>query len=393
MSNHLISTYNRIPVSFVRGEGAWLWDTDGNRYLDAISGIAVCSLGHAHPKITRVIRDQAGKLLHTSNLYRIQHQEELAERLASLTGMSHMFFGNSGAEANEAAIKIARRFGHNKGLESPKTIVMDKSFHGRTIATLSASGNPTIQKGFEPLLEGFLQVPFNDIEAIEQVARQRQDIAAILVEPIQGEGGVHLPSEDYLGQLRQLCDDHNWLMMLDEIQTGIGRSGRFCAYQHASILPDVCTLAKALGNGIPIAACLTTEQVASVLSPGSHGSTFGGNPFACQVALTVVDTLQEEGLIENARLKGSFILEKLRAELNDINEINAIRGLGLMVGINMYRPCAELVTIALNHGLLINVTAGDTIRLLPPLILTDDEADQLVETLCSCIRQWCNTYS
>jgi len=386
MSDALMTTYQRLPVSFVRGEGAWLWDAAGKRYLDALSGIAVCGLGHAHPKVAAALCRQAGELIHTSNLYDIPLQRELGQRLTDLAGMERIFFSNSGAEANEAAIKIARLYGHQKGIDNPAVVVMEQSFHGRTLATLSATGNRKVQAGFEPLVQGFVRVPFGDLESLQSVAENSPDVVAVLVEPIQGEGGINIPAEDYLNQLRELCDSQQWLLMLDEIQTGMGRSGRMFSCQHNGILPDVMTLAKSLGNGVPIGACLARGVAAEVMVPGTHGSTFGGNPLVCAAALAVLDTMAEDDLPARAGQLGANIMAGLADALAGVEGIEEIRGQGLMIGIELDRPCAELVAQALDQGLLINVTAERVVRLLPPLILSDAEADQLVERLAALLR-------
>ncbi len=384
----LMSTYNRLPVSFEKGDGVWLWDTDGNRYLDALSGIAVCNLGHAHPAVTEAICEQSRHLIHTSNLYGIPRQNELAEALAARAGMERVFFSNSGAEANEAAIKIARLYGHKvKGVSEPATIVMDNSFHGRTMATLSATGNRKVQAGFEPLVKGFVRAPYDDIEAIRTIAANNRNIVAILVEPIQGEGGVNLPAPDYLEQLRAICDEHGWLLMLDEIQTGMGRTGQWFAYQHSPIKPDVITVAKALGNGVPIGACLARGPAAEVLQPGSHGSTFGGNPLACAAGVAVVRSMEQEGAIAAAATLGSYFVDNLKRVLGDCDQVANIRGSGLMIGIELTQPCAELVPRALAKGLLINVTAERVVRLLPPLVITTEQIDSVINILDELIRQ------
>ncbi len=380
MKSHIMPTYSRLPISFDRGQGVWLWDQNDYRYLDALSGIAVCNLGHAHPAVRDAIATQAGRLIHTSNIYAIANQEQLATQLADLSGMSSIFFSNSGAEANEAAIKLARLYGHQKGIGRPEIIVMEHSFHGRTLATLSATGNPKIQQGFEPLVEGFVRVPFNNIDAIQNKT-SNQSIVAIMVEPVQGEGGVHIPDADYLQQLRAICDQNDWLLMLDEIQTGIGRTGKMFAYQHNDIVPDVCTLAKALGNGVPIGACMAYGKAANVLTSGTHGSTFGGNPLACSAALAVLKTLADTDQVQKAAEMGVYLLTRLQDALSDHPEIVEIRGLGMMIGIQLHSDCTELVNQALELKTLINVTAGNTIRLLPPLILEHSQADQLVDTL------------
>ena len=391
MTSHIMPTYGRLAITFERGEGAWLFDRNNTRYLDALSGIAVCSLGHAHPAVHQAICKQSEKLLHTSNLYGIAVQEQLADRLAEKSGMDNVFFCNSGAEANEAAIKLARKYGHEQGIENPMIIVMDKSFHGRTLATLSATGNTKIQQGFAPLVEGFIRVPYNDVGAIEHAIERHKNVVAILVEPIQGEGGVNIPAADYLNRIRSLCDRHNLLMMLDEIQTGVGRTGKFLAFQHNAILPDVCTLAKALGNGVPIGACLARGKAAQVLTAGNHGSTFGGNPLACSAALAVLATLDAENLIEQATQKGDAICSGFAGQLRGNTHVVDIRHQGLMIGIELDRPCSELVQAALQQHLLINVTQETTIRLLPPLIINDQQIAQLVDTLSALIHKHTDT--
>ena len=383
-------TYGRLPVTFDRGEGVWLWDQHNKRYLDALSGIAVCNLGHAHPAIHEAICQQSKKLLHTSNLYGIAAQEKLADQLIAKSGMQNAFFCNSGAEANEAAIKIARLYGHQQGIDKPCVIVMEKSFHGRTMATLSATGNPKVQDGYAPLVEGFFHLPFNDVSAIKDAIKQNSNIVAILVEPVQGEGGVHIPASDYLNQIRTICDKNNLLMMLDEIQTGIGRTGKFLAYQHNAIIPDVCTLAKALGNGVPIGACLARGKAATLLTAGKHGSTFGGNPLACSAALAVLETLDNENIIEQVESKGTEICSKFTDKFKDNQEVINIRNKGLMIAIDLSIPCVELVGIAQDKGLLINVTAESTIRLLPPLIINSEQIDMLTDTLSELIQEFTN---
>ena len=381
-------TYARLPVRFSHGDGAWLLDDQGERYLDALSGIAVCGLGHAHPAVTKAIAEQAGRLIHTSNLYAIANQERLAEMLVELSGMDSVFFGNSGAEANEAAIKIARACGHARGIDAPKIAVAEGSFHGRTLATLSATGNPKVHAGFEPLVQGFVRFPYDNVEALEEIAANDSAVVAVLVEPVLGEGGVIVPRDDYLARLRALCDRHDWLLMLDEIQTGMGRTGRWFAHQHAEVVPDVMTIAKALGNGVPIGACLARGRVAEALKPGSHGSTFGGNPLACAAALAVLDTMHKEGLVARAREKGDRLRDQLGESLRGLNCVREVRGKGLMIGIELDRPCTELVSRALDKRLLINVAADRVIRLLPPLIIDDQEIDTIVTTLRELISDW-----
>ncbi|HWQ37038.1 MAG TPA: aspartate aminotransferase family protein [Burkholderiales bacterium] len=383
---HLMDTYARQPVAFVRGEGAWLWDAEGRRYLDGLCGIAVSGLGHAHPRFVRALAEQAGRIVHASNLYRIPEQEALAQKLCAISGMDAAFFCNSGCEANEAAIKLARLYGHQRAIEVPAVVVMEKAFHGRSIATLSATGSRKVQAGFEPLLTGFVRVPFGDHAVLDQVAANNPSIVAVLVEPIQGEGGVNVPDKGYLAALRAACDRHGWLLMLDEVQSGMGRTGKWFAHQHAGIQADVMTLAKGLGNGFPIGACLARGKAASVFKPGSHGSTFGGNPLACVAALTTVSIIEEEGLLRRAEHLGRWMLEALRESLQDLPAVREIRGQGLMIGIELDRPCGDLVKQALDQGLLINVTADTVVRLLPPLTMTDAEARQLVAGVTRSIR-------
>ncbi len=385
MSDPLMATYRRLPITFTHGEGAWLWDEAGKRYLDALSGIAVCGLGHAHPAVRDALCEQAGSLIHTSNLYQIAAQTELGARLTACAGMDRVFFGNSGAEANEAAIKLARLHGHHRGIERPAILVMESSFHGRTLATLSATGNRKVQAGFEPLVQGFVRVPYNDLGAVATAAANRQDIVAVLVEPIQGEGGINIPAPDYLPRLRAICDRQGWLLMLDEIQTGMGRTGRLFAHQHTGIQPDVMTLAKGLANGVPIGACLARGVAATVLGPGSHGSTFGGNPLACRAASVVLEILERDHLVDRAARLGKQLQASFRQALARQPGVRDIRGLGLMIGIELDRPCAELVGRALEAGLLINVTAERVIRLLPPLILETDQVELLVDQLARLI--------
>lgn len=383
-----MSTYARLPVTFEKGEGVWLWDTQGKRYLDAVGGIAVCGLGHAHPAVTEAVCEQAGRLVHTSNLYGVENQERLGEKLTALTGMDRAFFCNSGAEANEAAIKLARLYGHRRGVDAPVIIVAENSFHGRTMATLTATGNRKVQAGFEPLVAGFVRVPFGDVDAIRTVAKNTGSIVAVLVEPVQGEGGVNVPHDGYLRALRELCDEHEWLLMLDEIQTGVGRTGRFLACEHEQVQPDVVTLAKALGNGVPIGACLARGVAAELYQPGNHGTTFGGNPLACRAALAVLDTLDNEGLIDRAAELGRRILNSFTDSLDGVEAVRDIRGKGMMIGIELDHPCGALVGRALERGLLINVTAESVIRLLPPLTLSDEQADELVSEVADLIRSF-----
>ncbi len=387
-SEHLMRTYAPLDVCFDRGQGAYLYDDKGIEYLDALSGIAVCGLGHSHPGVTAAIQQQAEKLLHTSNLYCIQNQKQLADKLCDVSGMDRVFFSNSGAEANEAAIKLARLYGNQQGIDTPSIIVTEGSFHGRTMATLTATGNRKVHAGFEPLVQGFIRAPYNDIEALEKIAQNSNNVVAILVEPIQGEGGIHLPDENYLTTLRELCDNNNWLLMLDEIQTGMGRTGQWFAFQHSSISPDIMTLAKGLGNGVPIGACLARGAAAELFQPGNHGSTFGGNPLTCAAANAVVDAIQSEQLVARAAELGERMRNGFATELAELDAVKDIRGMGLMIGIELDRDCGELVTDALHQQCLINVTAGNVIRLLPPLILTDKQADTIVEKVSSLIQQF-----
>ncbi|WP_030129683.1 aspartate aminotransferase family protein [Pseudomonas sp. QTF5] len=376
--SYLMHNYARQPVSFSRGQGASLWDMHGVEYLDAIAGVAVTSLGHANPEIAAAIAEQASQLLHTTNMFRIEWQEQLSERLCVLSGMQRAFFCNSGAEANEAALKLARLHANARNVVQPQVLVMENSFHGRTLATLAATGNPAVQRGFEPLMPGFLRVPYDNIEAIREVAAQSPNIVAVLVEPVQGEGGVHAASTGYLQALRQLCDEHDWLMMVDEVQTGMGRTGAWFGFQHAGIVPDVITLAKALGNGFPIGACLARGKAAELFSPGHHASTFGGNPLACRVGCTVLDIMERDHIPQRAATSGRRLLAALQEALGNHSEVVSIRGLGLMVGIELNRQCAELVGRARDEQrLLITVTRGTTLRLLPPLICEDSQIDDI----------------
>ncbi|VVO54756.1 aspartate aminotransferase family protein [Pseudomonas sp. B21128] len=375
---YLMHTSARQPVSFSRGQGASLWDTEGVEYLDAIAGVAVTSLGHANPEIAAAIAEQATVLLHTTNMFRIPWQEQLGERLCLLSGMQRAFFCNSGAEANEAALKLARLHANARQVSQPQVLVMENSFHGRTLATLAATGNPAVHRGFEPLMPGFVRVPFDNIEAIRQVAAQSPDIVAVLVEPVQGEGGVHAASAGYLQALRQLCDEHDWLMMIDEVQTGLGRTGTWFGFEHAGIKPDVITLAKALGNGFPIGACLARGKAAQLFSPGHHASTFGGNPLACRVGCTVLDIMQRDHIPQRAAASGRRLLAALKLALGNHPEVVSVRGIGLMIGIELNGPCAELVGRAREEQrLLITVTRGNTVRLLPPLICDDAQIDDI----------------
>ncbi|GGK80114.1 aspartate aminotransferase family protein [Amphritea balenae] len=383
----VMNTYSRLSVAFDHGEGCWLYDTDGNKYLDALSGIAVCGLGHAHPAVTTAISEQASQLIHTSNLYTIPLQQQLAERLTHISGMDNIFFGNSGAEANEAAIKLARRYGHKKGIDKPVTIVMEGSFHGRTMATLSATGNRSAQAGFEPLVSGFVRAPYNDVEAIKNIVAADANVVAILVEPVQGESGVVIPADNYLNQLRDICDANDMLLMLDEVQTGNGRTGSYFAYQQNNILPDVVTTAKGLGNGVPIGACLARGKAAEILSPGTHGSTYGGNPLCCAAALAVVDTITNENLDQRAAFLGDKIVAGFEAQLGDASYVKEIRNKGLMIAIELTEAGTELAVLSKVKGILLNVTGGGkVVRMLPPLIMSDTEAELLVNTLSRIIK-------
>ena len=382
----LMQTYARLPVTFSHGEGVYLYDTEGRRYLDGISGIGVNSLGHAHPAVTAAIREQADKLVHTSNLYRIEAQEQLAEALTQVAGMESCFFGNSGAEANEAAIKLARLYGHQRGIQKPAIVVLEGAFHGRTLATLSATGNRKIQAGFEPLVAGFIRAPRNDVNALRQIAANNPGVVAILAEPIQGEGGVNPLEPGYLQGARQICEEQSWLLMLDEVQTGNGRTGTYFAYQDMGFTPDVVTTAKGLGNGVPIGACLARGPATQVLGAGQHGSTYGGNPLVCTVGLAVMNTIREQQLCANASAMGQVITEALLADSGAAARITEIRGKGLMLGIELQRDCGELVQRGLEAGLLINVTAGNTVRLLPPLTINESEARELAGGVADLIR-------
>lgn len=386
-SEHLMNTYGRQPVTFVKGEGVWLTDTNGDRYLDALSGVAVNGLGHAHPKFVAALNSQIARLIHVSNIYQIAEQSALADRLAELSGLDRTFFCNSGCEANEAAIKLARLYGHGKGIDHPEIIVMDQSFHGRTMATLSATGNRKVQAGFEPLVSGFLRVPFDNLEAIKTIAARKNNVVAVLVEPVQGEGGIQIPSsiKNYLQGLREICDANGWLLMLDEVQSGIGRTGTWFAFQHTGILPDVITLAKGLGSGVPIGACVARGAAAEVFTPGKHGSTFGGNPLATAAGLATLNIIAEENLRENALSVGNHITSLLTEALKHQPGVMNIRNVGMMIGIELDRPCGELVKQALEAKLLINVTSEKVVRLLPSLVMNKQEAEELVSRLAPLI--------
>jgi acetylornithine/N-succinyldiaminopimelate aminotransferase len=393
MSHHLMNTYSRQPVTFVKGVGVWLYDDKGDKYLDALAGVAVNGLGHAHPKLLKAISEQASKLIHVSNIYNIAEQEALADKLCEISGMDKVFFCNSGCEANEASIKLARLYGHNKGIVNPEIIVMDKSFHGRTMATLSATGNRKVQAGFEPLVSGFVRVPYDDIDAVKQIASRKSNVVAILVEPVQGEGGINIPKDasGYLETLREICDANGWLLMLDEVQTGIGRTGTWFAFQHTAIKPDVMSLAKGLGSGVPIGACVASGKAAEVFTYGKHGSTFGGNPLATVAGLATLNIIEEEGLRENAEKIGNLIREGFNAEFKETKGIVVVRNAGMMIGIELDRPCGDLVKMALTDKLLINVTADKVVRLLPPLVMNESEAHELVKRLSAVIKTFLNS--
>jgi acetylornithine aminotransferase len=386
--SHVMNTYARLPVAFSHGQGNRIIDTEGKEYLDALSGIAVSTLGHAHPRLVAAIAGQAGRMLHTSNLYQIREQELLSDKLAALSGMEEIFFCNSGCEANEAAIKLARFYGHKKGIESPTIIVMEKAFHGRTMATLSATGNRKAQAGFEPLVSGFVRVPYDDLAAIKAVAEHNKNIVAVMLEIVQGEGGIHLASLDYQKELRKLCDAQGWLLICDEVQCGMARTGKWFGYQHAGIQPDIATLAKGLGSGVPIGACMVSGKAAGLFGPGNHGSTFGGNPLACTAALTTIDVIEQDGLMANAERIGALIRQLMAQALAGVKGVAEIRGHGLMIGIELDRPCGELVGKALAAGLLLNVTADKVVRLLPPLIFGESEARELVDRAAPLIKDF-----
>ena len=388
LMSHVMNTYARLPVAFSHGQGSRITDTEGKEYLDGLSGIAVSTLGHAHPKLVAAIAAQAGRMLHTSNLYQIREQEQLSDRLAALSGMREIFFCNSGCEANEAAIKLARFYGHKKGIEMPTIIVMEKAFHGRTMATLSATGNRKAQAGFEPLVSGFVRVPYNDIEAIKTVAEHNKQVVAVMLEIVQGEGGIHLAAIEFQKELREICDANDWLLICDEVQCGMARTGKWFGYQHAGIQPDVATLAKGLGSGVPIGACMAGGKAAGLFGPGNHGSTFGGNPLACTAALTTIDVIEQDGLMGNAEKVGALIRQLFADALKGVAGVTDIRGHGLMIGVELDRPCAELVGKALAAGLLINVTADKVIRLLPPLTFSEAEARELVERVVPLIKDF-----
>jgi acetylornithine aminotransferase len=391
--SHVMNTYARLPVAFERGEGSWLWDANGKRYLDAVAGVAVCALGHGHPKYVAALREQLGRLVHTSNLYQITLQEKLADRLAAISGMENVFFCNSGCEANEAAIKLARLYGHKKNIEAPAIVVLEKAFHGRTMATLSATGSRKVQAGFEPLVSGFVRVPFDDLEAVKRVAEVNRSVVAVLVELLQGEGGVNVCHDGYLKGLREICEANGWLLMLDEVQSGMGRTGKWFAFQHSGVKPDVMPLAKGLANGLPIGACLADGPAAQLFKPGNHGSTFGGNPLACVGALATLDIIEEERLMENAVKVGDYLRGELARRIGGLKGVKEIRGQGLLIGVELDHACGELVQLALDRGFLINVTVDNVIRLMPPLVFKMEEAGLLLETLVPLVTEFLDRQS
>ncbi|AMV16041.1 aspartate aminotransferase family protein [Legionella pneumophila serogroup 1] len=386
----LITSYSPMPVTFTHGEGVWLYDEQGKKYLDGLSGIAVCGLGHAHPDVTRTIQEQAARLIHTSNVFHIKEQELLAAKLTSMARMEQVFFANSGAEANEAAIKLTRLFGHKKGIETPSIIVMEKAFHGRTMATLTASGSRKVQAGFEPLVPGFIRAPFNDLDAIHTIAANREDVVAVMVEPIQGEGGIYPAEEGYLRALANLCEQNDWMLILDEIQTGNGRTGKLYSCMHYDIQPDILTTAKGLGNGMPIGACLMSKRAKDLFKPGNHGSTFGGNPLACATALTVLEVIERDKLCERVTKNSALLMDKLISNLGEHPHVKAIRGKGYMIGIELDRPANDMRVLGLENQVLFNITAETVVRLLPPLIISEDEIDELVNRITLTINQFTN---
>ena len=386
--SHLMNTYARQQVAFVKGQGVWLWDESGKKYLDALAGIAVNTLGHNHPRLVRALSEQITRVIHTSNLFQVPLQETAAERVCGITGLDEVFFCNSGCEANEAAIKIARKYGHERGVSEPAIVVMENSFHGRTLATLSATGSRKVQAGFEPLVQGFVREPLNDLDAVRHLAEHNKNVVAVLVEPIQGEGGVNISRLEYLKGLREICERHQWLFIADEVQCGLGRTGKWFVYQHAGFLPDVVPLAKGLGSGVPVGACVAGGRAKGVLKPGNHGSTFGGNPLAMTAVLTTIDTIREEGLLANAVKVGDAIRSGLAAALHGVAGVVEVRGMGMMIGIELDRPCGDLVKAALEAGLVINVTADDVIRLLPPLVMSEVEGREVVERLAPLVRDF-----
>ncbi len=389
--SHVMNTYARLPVAFVRGQGVWLYDAADKKYLDALAGIAVNTLGYSHPRLVRALTEQIGRVIHTSNLFQMPLQEEAADRIAAITGLDEVFFCNSGLEANEAALKVARKYGHDRGIAEPAIIVMEKAFHGRSLATLSASGSRKVQAGFEPLVQGFVRVPLNDLDAVRQVAERNKNVVAVFVEPIQGEGGINLARMEYLRGLKEICDRHEWLFMSDEVQCGLGRTGKWFVYQHAGIEPDVVPLAKGLASGVPVGACVVGRRAKGVFKPGNHGSTFGGNPLAMCGVVTTLDTMKEEDLLTNAVQVGNAIRDGLAAALKGVAGVTEIRGMGMMIGVELDRPCGDIVKTALERGLVVNVTAENVIRLLPPLVMNADEGRQVVERLAPIVREFLAT--
>ena len=383
---HVMNTYGRLPFALSHGRGSRVWDTEGREYLDALGGIAVNTLGHAHPALVAAIADQAGKLIHSSNYYQVPLQETLAALLCERSGLAAAFFCSTGLEANEAAIKIARKHGHDKGVERPEIVVCERAFHGRSLATLSATGNPKIQAGFGPLVEGFVRVPFNDAAAMRDVARTRENVVAVMLEPVQGEGGIHPARNDYLREVRALCDEHGWLLMLDEVQCGIARTGKWFAYQWAGIQPDVMSLAKGLGSGVPVGALVVGEKAKNVFGPGNHGTTFGGNPLAMRAAVETIRLIESEGLLKNAEAVGEHLRAGLRRALDGVDGVVEVRGEGLMIGLELARPCGEILTRAAEAGLLLSVTADTVVRLVPPLIFTRADADEAVARLAPVVK-------
>ncbi len=386
--SHVMNTYARLPVAFVRGQGVWLYDAADKQYLDALAGIAVNTLGHAHPRLVRALTEQIGRIIHCSNLFQMPLQEQAADRIAAITGLDEVFFCNSGLEANEAAFKVARKYGHERGIAEPVVIVMEKAFHGRSLATLSATGSRKVQAGFEPLVQGFVRVPLNDLDAVRQVAERNKNVVAVFVEPIQGEGGINLARMEYLRGLKEICDRHEWLFMSDEVQCGLGRTGKWFVYQHAGIQPDVVPLAKGLASGVPAGACVVGRRAKGVFKPGNHGSTFGGNPLAMCGVVTTLDTMREEDLLSNAARVGNAMRDGLAAALKDVPGITEIRGMGMMIGVELDRPCGDIAKIALERGLVVNVTAENVIRILPPLVMNADEGRQVVERLAPIVREF-----
>jgi acetylornithine aminotransferase len=389
--SHVMNTYARQPVAFVRGEGVWLYDEAGKKYLDALAGLAVNTLGHNHPKLVRALSEQIARVIHTSNLFQIPAQEAAADRVAEITGLDEVFFCNSGCEANEAAIKVARMYGHKRGVERPEIIVFEKAFHGRTLATLSATGSRKVQAGFEPLVPGFVRAPLDDLDAIRGIAAHNSNVVAVLIEPIQGEGGINVARMDYLRGLAEICDANEWLLIADEIQCGLGRSGKWFVYQHAGIVPDVVPLAKGLAGGVPVGACVVGRRAKDVFKPGNHGSTFGGNPLAMTGVVTTIDAIKEQGLLANADRVGRVIRDGFARELAGVAGVKEIRGLGLMIGIELERPCTELVKTGLDRGLVFNVTAESVIRMLPPLVMSEAEAGLVVSILAPLVREFLAT--